>query len=260
MLPALLTLREVQDLDDALGVVDGRLADAPRALAAIDGKETEARGRLERAERALEENGAARRRAEAELEDAEAAVEKYEGQLLGASSNVEYKGLQQQIGTTRQRISAVEDRILELMEDEGRLTKARADERTGFREAAARMEEQREKVRAVEREDRSEREALLGRRKEAASRLTDALLAQYERVRSARGGRAVALVSVDRCSACHVRLRPQLFEELRAGEKVLACESCARLLCYEPPPGEEGGGESEGEAEPPETPAEASAG
>lgn len=249
MLPALVTLREVQELDDALGVVDGRLAQAPRDLAAIDREEGEARGRLERAERELEENGAARRRAEAELEDAEAAVEKYEGQLLGASSNVEYKGLQQQIGTTRQRISGVEDRILELMEDEGRLTKARAVERTGFKEASARLETRREEVRAAAREDRAEREVLLGRRKEAASRLAEPLLAQYERVRSARG-RAVALVSVDRCSACHVRLRPQLFEELRAGQKVLACESCARLLCYEPAPGEEGPeGEAEGEAD-----------
>lgn len=247
MLPALLTLREVQHLDDELRVVDGRLADAPRALAAIDREETEARGRLEQAERALEENGAARRRAEAELEDAEAAVEKYEGQLLGASSNVEYKGLQTQIGRTRERISGVEDRILELMEDEGRLKKERADERAGFREAAARMEKQREKVRALQRENRAERETLLGRRKEAASRLTDALLARYERVRSAKGGRAVAVVSVDRCTACHVRLRPQLFEDLRAGRQVLTCESCARLLCYEPPP-DEGGAEAEEDA------------
>lgn len=258
VLPALLTLREVQGLDDDLRVVDGRLADAPRALAAIDREETEARGRLEQAERALEENGAARRRAEAELEDAEAAVEKYEGQLLGASSNVEYKGLQTQIRTTRERISGVEDRILELMEEEGRLTKARADERTGFQEAAARMEKQRETVRAVERDNRAERETLLGRRKEAASRLTEALLARYERVRKAKKGLAVALVSVDRCSACHVRLRPQLFEELRAGQQVLTCEACARLLCYDPPPGE---GEAEAEADAAaEAPAEASAG
>lgn len=257
MLPALLTLREVQDLDNALGEVDGRLAEAPGALEAIDREEGEARGRLEQAERDLEENGAARRRAEAELEDAEAAVEKYEGQLLGASTNVEYKGLQTQIRTTRERIGRVEDRILELMEDEGRLKKQCADRRTGFEEAAARLEKRREEVRAAARTDRAERETLLGQRKEAASRLTEALLAQYERVR-ARWGRAVAVVSVDRCSACHVRLRPQLFEELRAGKKVFACEACARLLCYEPPPGE-GEAEAEGDAAA-EAPAEASAG
>ena len=36
---------------------------------------------------------------------------------------------------------------------------------------------------------------------------------------------------------CHVALRPQLYNEVRSNETLIACESCSRILYYvEPPP------------------------
>ena len=58
---------------------------------------------------------------------------------------------------------------------------------------------------------------------------------RYERVRKARRGIAVADATDGRCSVCHMALRPQFFQELRNGKDVLACESCTRILFYNPP-------------------------
>lgn len=236
VLPALTTLREVQRLDGEIGRLDERLARYPGEIAALDREEEEARQRVAVAEKELEENGAARRRAEGELEDAEAALEKYQGQLLGAKTNVEYSGLQQQIESTRQKIGASEDLILELMEQADDLTRKRREERARFEETAGRLERERNDLREAERRKQAQRQALGGRREKTAAKLSDEHLAQYERVRSARGGLAVTLISEARCDACHVRLRPQLFEEARRRDRVLACESCSRILIYRPEP------------------------
>ena len=38
----------------------------------------------------------------------------------------------------------------------------------------------------------------------------------------------------ERCQVCMVRLRPQVFQELRVGEKIFHCESCRRILYFQP--------------------------
>jgi predicted nucleic acid-binding Zn-ribbon protein len=37
------------------------------------------------------------------------------------------------------------------------------------------------------------------------------------------------------CSACHVRLRPQVFQEVRRNDQIIQCASCNRILYYVPP-------------------------
>ena len=58
---------------------------------------------------------------------------------------------------------------------------------------------------------------------------------QYERVRKGRKGIAVAEVVDGRCTACHMVLRPQYFQDVKRTESILFCESCQRILYYNPP-------------------------
>jgi uncharacterized protein len=45
---------------------------------------------------------------------------------------------------------------------------------------------------------------------------------------------AIAEVINGRCSACQITLRPQYFQEVRRGDKLLTCENCGRFLFYNP--------------------------
>jgi len=38
-----------------------------------------------------------------------------------------------------------------------------------------------------------------------------------------------------RCSVCNMAMRLQFYQELRKGDKVMACEACLRILYYNPP-------------------------
>jgi len=37
-----------------------------------------------------------------------------------------------------------------------------------------------------------------------------------------------------RCNACHMAMRLQFFQDLKRGDQVMACESCTRILYYNP--------------------------
>jgi hypothetical protein len=37
-----------------------------------------------------------------------------------------------------------------------------------------------------------------------------------------------------RCGRCNIVLRPQFFQDLKKGETIMICESCGRILYYNP--------------------------
>ena len=57
----------------------------------------------------------------------------------------------------------------------------------------------------------------------------------FERVAHGRKGVAVAEARDGLCVVCHVRLRPQIFNEVRRNDHLIQCDSCTRILYYVPP-------------------------
>ncbi len=236
MLPELATLREVQGFDIRLGACDRELARVPGALESIDGEIEAARSHVKAVEEELRQTAAERRHAETELEEAEANVAKYGDQLLGARTNEEYKGLQQQIASTKTRIGTIEDRILALMEKADELEAKLTDRKRTFGERTTVLEARKTEIRSKAREQEAKRDQLRQRRAASFAGLSEEIAARYERIRGARRGIAVAPIRDERCSACNVRLRPQLLEEIHAGHAIFACETCARILFFEEEP------------------------
>ena len=63
-------------------------------------------------------------------------------------------------------------------------------------------------------------------------------LALYEQVARGRKGVAVAVARDERCSECHVRLRPQVYQQIRQNNSIIQCDSCQRVLYFVPPKAE----------------------
>jgi predicted nucleic acid-binding Zn-ribbon protein len=87
-----------------------------------------------------------------------------------------------------------------------------------------------EKVRSLETEAKRFRVD----RDEVAKGITEDTLALYERVAKFRGS-GVAEVKDEMCQACHVKLRPLLYMDLKKNEAIVQCNACSRILFYEPP-------------------------
>ena len=59
----------------------------------------------------------------------------------------------------------------------------------------------------------------------------------FERISHGRKGIAVAEARDGLCTVCHVRLRPQIFNEVRRNDTLVQCDSCTRILYFVPAPG-----------------------
>jgi predicted nucleic acid-binding Zn-ribbon protein len=59
-----------------------------------------------------------------------------------------------------------------------------------------------------------------------------AMLAKYEQLLKARKMVAVAEMRGEICTACHVRLRPAVTQQVRRNAEIVTCDSCQRILYY----------------------------
>jgi uncharacterized protein len=58
--------------------------------------------------------------------------------------------------------------------------------------------------------------------------------AHYLRIRKKTKGTVIADATEGRCSACQIALRPQFFQDLRRRDQIMFCETCGRMLTYNP--------------------------
>jgi hypothetical protein len=59
------------------------------------------------------------------------------------------------------------------------------------------------------------------------------VLSHYDKVLSGKDGVAIVAVKDNACQGCFMNLPPQMINEIRMNDKVITCESCARILYIE---------------------------
>lgn len=236
MLPALDALIALQDLDTRAEAARRRLADAPVKVAALDATLAGATQALEKAKAALAESQAARRELEREASAAEQKVSKYKDQLMQAKDNKQFHALQHEIATfsaEQQRVEELE--IGRMLEIDERAAVVKAAEATLAKEKT-RVAAEKATIEADAAAVSAELATLVAARGDLTKTIDARLLTTYETVAKQRKGTGIARVVDGLCDACRVRLRPHLYNQVRAGDQVIQCESCVRILYWIAPP------------------------
>ncbi len=171
---------------------------------------------------------------EGDLAAKEGSVKKLQGQLYQVKTNKEYTALQHEIEGAKADNSVLEEEILKLMEqvDQQKAAIAAATEMLKGREVQMRAS-----VAEVEREIAgldTDIACLQTDRQVVVPRVDAKVLARYERILDKKEGLGLVPVEVrqEACSGCHMNIPPQTINEIRLKERMIACESCARLLYY----------------------------
>src|SRR5205807_7564790 len=71
---------------------------------------------------------------------------------------------------------------------------------------------------------------LSAERAEVVKSLTPQVLAQFELIADRRQGIAIAEARAGVCTICHVRLRPQVFNNILKNDQIIQCDSCNRIM------------------------------
>jgi len=225
----------LQSLDLQIAELQKEIAALPKHIAGIEKALDSHLRRLEADRAALVANQKERKRLEDEIKIQEQKISKLKDQMLGAKTNEQYRAFQHEIEFCETEIRKHEDRILDLMAESEPL-----DANVKKAEASLKEEKQHvdaEKVKARERTAADEKQLtqLEADRKATVASVKPPLLSAYERIRKKWHGVVVAEATDGRCSACQIVLRPQFFQDLRRGDELMFCESCGRILYYNPP-------------------------
>ena len=234
MNPDLEKLVQLQKADAELRRVETALQEVPRQRAEAEGLLKQERQRLDQAKEALAESQKARRQHEGGLQDLETKRSKYKGQLMDVKTNKEYTAMLHEIENVEREIKAREDQILVEMERAEGLTAEIKQEEVVFKAAE---ERHRTLARTLEERQKAldaERTELTKSRDAVAQGLGGDLLELYGRVARLRGS-AVAEARDEMCQVCHVKLRPQMYMNLKHNAEIVQCPACNRILYFEPP-------------------------
>jgi predicted nucleic acid-binding Zn-ribbon protein len=225
----------LQSLDRKIASLEHEIATLPKQIAEIERKLESHKRSLEVDKAALSGNQQQRKRIEGDVQMSEQKISKLRDQMLQAKTNEQYRAFQNEITYCEKEIRAFEDKILELMEEAERLD---SNVKAANQQLAQQSETvQKEKTRAREQIAASKKshDEAIAERNAVKSKMNPALYADYERIRKKTKGTVIAEAVDGRCDACMITLRPQFLQELKLGQKIMYCESCGRILMYNPP-------------------------
>jgi uncharacterized protein len=173
-----------------------------------------------------------RSRFESELEIEQEKHQKFKNDLMKATNEREYTTAVREIDVARKTISSLETEIIKLMEKTEKL-EANIKERTPEIESR-RVEVDRQLTEWLSSSavNQQRLDELLARRLPALEALSASARATYARLSKMRSGFALAEARDYSCLACRMKIRPQVFNDIRRGEKIITCESCGRILYF----------------------------
>jgi uncharacterized protein len=206
----------------------------PPGLVEIDREFQEKVQAVAALKRRLTEAELEKRRAERELADHREKLKKFQTQLRSVQSSREYSAALNEIDAVEKAIRLTEDKFLDLEEE---IETAKKDLESREANLPAETEAHEERLKDWRTEQRAINEELVGARaeiKELESTIAPRERAEFHRLIQKKQGLAVALVVGGSCSACHVRVRPAAMQSLKAGREILYCDSCKRILYYDP--------------------------
>ena len=236
MLPALTSLIALQDVSARAEDARRRIAEAPGRIQALDQQLAGTLEALESAKAALAASQAARRTLEGECGVVQQRVSKYKDQLMEAKDNRQFHALQHEIATFSTEVERIEGLIIEKMVEIDDLTAKVKGAEAALAKDRQSVAAQKTAIEAEIAALTSALEAMTAERAAIATSVPPAALATFETIFKARKHLAVVKVVDGLCQGCRVRLRPHLFNQLRAADQIIQCESCQRIVYFVPPP------------------------
>ena len=235
MNPDLPCVRELQALDSRIQELSDEIQRLPKHIAAIESQLESHKKALQADQDALVENQKRRRLLEGEVSAAQQKLGHIKAQMNEAKTNEQFRAFQHEIDYEEQEIRRVEDRILDKMVEAESLEYSVQGAEKALEAEQLKVAAEVEETRVRVARDQEEAAAKTAQRNQLAAAVSPGVLRTYERARKSRQGDAVARADAERCLTCNVVLRPQFSQTMRSNKEILTCESCGRILYYEPP-------------------------
>lgn len=225
-------LISLQETDLAIRRLNEEIAALPARQEQVERQFAEANREFLELQAAFEAAKAKRREQETTLEAEQQRHQKFKDDLMKARNEREYTTALREIDVTKKTVSNLETEILKLMEQVETLEKQ-------VQERSPEIEARRQAVNAelagiaASAEAAKQRlAALTGERQQLLDTLGPVAKATYQRLSRMRNGVVLAEARDYSCQACRMKIRPQVFSDIKRAESIITCESCGRILYF----------------------------
>jgi uncharacterized protein len=208
----------------------------PKHVAALEAKAKATEGQRAVIVDLIAKEEALRRRQESDVKDQKVKIERIRKHMDMATTTVQVTAFEHEIAFAQAEVGRLEDAEIESMERSEGFEAQRLLANEAVTDANATLE--RERLRASETiaEDKIALAAAEEKRKAVRAEISESALSNYDRIAKGKGT-AVAEALNQKCMACQMMVRPQRWNDLRDrsnDETMMTCESCGRLLYYDP--------------------------
>jgi uncharacterized protein len=220
---------EAKRLRDEMGAL-------PKHVAALEARSKAVQGQRAVVVDLIAKEDTLRRRQESDVKDQQAKIERTRKHMDLATTTVQVTAFEHEIAFAKAEIGKLEDAEIESMERSEGLDaqKTLADE--AVTDATATLERERARAAETIASDKILLAAVEEKRIAVRAEIGESALATYDRIAKAKGT-AVAEALNQKCMACQMMVRPQRWNDLRDrsnDDTMMTCESCGRLLYYDP--------------------------
>jgi len=225
-------LTQLQQLDMEIRELTLFLENIPPQIEDIDKKIAESALEAAAAREKMTGSQKKRRELESEVKDIKTQIGKYKRQLNEVKTNKEYTTLLKEIEESEKKVDRLEESFIGEMLLEDDIQKE--IKTAGQRHAEVQVSLTREKeALAQKKKEAEEKTRTLGkRREELLPTIPAEQVNLYLRIFRKMGATVLSPVEEDFCALCHVRIRPQVLNELVSTRKLILCENCGRILYW----------------------------
>ena len=225
-------LIRLQQLETDIDSARRRVVEIPLVQQALEARLAEQTAAVDAVKQRIAANQAGRRDVEKDVAGVQSRLSKYKDQLMEVKTNKEYQAMQHEIASASEAVRLQEDRVLEFMEEAETLARELKDAEAALKKAQAEIADERKALDAEAAQLQQRVLEMSAARTDVAKHLSPAALGLFEHVARQRKGLAIAEARDGHCTVCHVRLRPQVFNEVRHNDSLIQCDSCLRILYF----------------------------
>ena len=208
----------------------------PKLVASLENKSKSVEGQRAVVLDLITKEEALRRRQESDIKDHQAKIARVRKQLDLATTTVQVTAFEHEMAFAQAEISRIEDAELESMERSEGLEAQRKLADDAVSDAVKILARERTRASETIVADKVLLATVDVARVALRPQVSEAALSVYDRIAKGKGT-AVAEAVNQKCMACQMMVRPQRWNDLRDRSNddiMMTCESCGRLLYYDP--------------------------
>lgn len=176
------------------------------------------------------QNQKKRRDLEAAVKDIKEQISKYNRQLNEVKTNKEYSILLKEIEEAKQKDNDMEEEIISKMLSADEIEDEIKTASQKYSEAEEKFSKEKDVLQQEKKKFEAKRDKLNQEKEKLVPKIPSDQVSLYLKIYKRNSGIALSPVKEEFCSLCHLRIRPQVINELKGKEKIILCENCGRIL------------------------------